>query len=348
MAREDIRRRAIKSPIRQLRANRPAVRPATVTSTATRHGRNWPSPKHAKLLSIERRKNRSSTLGTWLVDGNLARSSNNCCDLQQEVMTEILDGAETLEVSLDPFFKSPALQLETDFFEAMTASHHHARPSKFRSSMALRTLVGILPQMGGFRHLISSVCQELTQAIYSLDGNGNSAENGAPYFDVARERKMQLSALRQQFRSLKRQYDHVLEAQLASSGSVSLIVERWRRKVLDVVFTTWRSIARISADQKCATIRASQLRKQKAFFRKVFKEWHTAALRLALGRTKKKAIVADTLSVELEEAAETIKNLRRDVKNSETQIALLIDQQTRLQDELHDTHEALAMAKAET
>ena len=341
---------------RQLERERDRQRPFTV-------GRSTGSRQRARLLLAQQRSGAKSVadtrLSNLLVESSLLGADpthqyNNSFDSFGEVATdrEWFDREDQSSPSSSsssssskrgggsqsfPNYRSGAIRVEILLKEALTAVENHKESKHFRTAVAFDALTRIIPQLGGFERVMKMISLELLTSVYpkSSDNSVHSFES-MPFYTMARSRGQKIEELEQALSELQKRHDHVLTAQLASGGSINVVVNRWRRKLLDSSFNTWRTVAAIQCELKTSSAKTMQKILARKKFAQTFHKWRRWTMEELLERATITALVVGEQAEDLERSGATIKKLREDVDLQEQEIATLIAENGRLKLQMYD------------
>ena len=232
------------------------------------------------------------------------------------------------DINSDGLFRSESLAIEIQLREAL-ASCTEKQPHTIRTAAAFDALTHIIPHLAGFRRVMQTVALELFASIYPKDVLAASPVHKT-FFEKVSAQEVAIVELDGNLAELQKKYDYVLEAQMASGGSIAVIVNRWRKKLMFSAFQSWRTVAFLGMELKNASAATYRKSRQRKHYMSVFKAWHTYTTRECLSRLRVNERVAADQAQDLEMCQETIRELRGKLAAMTEQVKVLVDENSRL------------------
>tara|TARA_B110000208_G_scaffold172030_1_gene214780 strand:- start:83 stop:1303 length:1221 start_codon:yes stop_codon:yes gene_type:complete len=296
-----------------------AARPSTRASYNHHH--------HARVLLAQRQRGTQSAaqqrLSSLLVESSLRQDIT--FNESESTFGEVATDKEWFDSSSkDPGFRSEAIKVEILLREALIAVDNHPRPNPFRTAVAFDALTRILPHLSGFSKVMRTVSLELLASVYpkSTPEAATSFEN-VPFFAMAQTRGRKITQLNAALVKLQLRHDHVLNSQMASGGSINVVVLRWRRKVLNAYFNTWRTVAFVQIELKRTSARTMGNGLIRRNFANVFHAWRRVVTEELLEKAKDLSLVVVEQADDLERCVTSIKRLKEDLSEKDQEIATL-------------------------
>ena len=316
-------------------------RPTTVATHPNQNKRYTRQKQHARVLLAQRQRGTQSVqqqrLSNLLVESSLRSDpsfsfNNDNQSSYGQVSTNKQWMNRDSVTDNEPEFRSEAIKVEILLREALTAIDNHSKPNPFRTAVAFDALTQILPNLGGFERVMRTVSLELLASVYpkSQPGTLRTFEN-MPWFSMTKTRGQKITQLNNSLLSLQKKYDHVLSAQLASGGSINVVVLRWRKKVMNAYFNTWRTVTSIQTELKGTSARTMGAGLARRRFAKVFRSWRRWVTEELLERASITARIVGEQAEDLEKSRDTIRTLREELASRNEEIATLVSENGKLQ-----------------
>lgn len=221
-------------------------------------------------------------------------------------------------------YRSGAINIEILLKEALAAIQNHTKPNPFRTAVAFDALMQIIPQLGGFQRVMRQISLELLASVYpKAPETSSSAFESAPFFATTILRGEKIHSLNMEMTTLQQRYDSLLATQMASTGSINVIVDRWVKKVKFYTFQHWCCVvSKVLALKNAAATIMSRVYTRKRFA-DVFYSWRRWVTKLSLERALVDGLVVGEQIAELDRTALLIKELRNELIEQTNQIGAL-------------------------
>ena len=248
--------------------------------------------------------------------------------------TEVFDSKLNNLSRKSTSFKSDTVEIEIRLREAM-ATYPDNHPHPIRTAAAFDALTKIIPHLSGFRRIMRTIALELFASIYPKEVHQIPPVN-TPYFKKVSAQNVAIQELDGQLSDLRLKYDSLLDVQTASGGSITVIVNRWRRKLLATVFQSWRTVSFLGIELKNASAAAYQKAVLRKRYQSVFKAWQKWTTRELLKRERMNAMIVKEQAEDLEACQKTIKELRENLASMNEQVKFLVNENSALKTAQYD------------
>jgi hypothetical protein len=303
-------------------------RPKT-TSHFQRHRRGT-SEQHARVILATRERGTQSVASQrysdLLVESNLRSNQSLGIDVDRSVSVD-----RSWMQDSNSMFRSGAIQIEIQMKESLATVENHVSPNPFRSAVAFDSLTRIIPQLKpGMRRVMKMIALELLRSVYPSSNDSYTPLDSTPFFETSKLRGQSITKLTTEINKLNNQYDILLAAQMASSGSINCVVNRWRKKYLNASFNTWRTVAFVRKQLKhnaSLLLRKKLTRKR---FNNIFFRWKMFSMKQILERSRMESLVVNEQNSELVRSALIIKELRKELSERKEEIVTLVKENSAL------------------
>ena len=221
-------------------------------------------------------------------------------------------------------YRSGAINIEILLKEALAAIENHTKPNPFRTAVAFDALMQIIPQLGGFQRVMRQISLELLASVYpKAPETSSSAFEPKPFFATTILRGEKIHSLNMEMTTLQQRYDSLLATQMASTGSINVIVDRWVKKVKFYTFQHWCCVvSKVLALKNKSAEMMKRVHARKRFA-DVFYSWRRWVTKLSLERALVDGLVVGEQIAELDRTALLIKELRNELIERNNQISVL-------------------------